>query len=222
MLNGDTAFSSVPEWVPWLLPAAALGILLSFFAFSMSEAAAPAATKGPLPPGTLIDAVTRRPISRAFRLADKEFRMGEVFRQRRQYVEAIGFYRDALRIDPTHLEAHDRTGFCLWKQKDLAGAEQAFNQALKLDSGFFRSHFYLGRVFRDTGRWKEALAEMARAWSQSPKRDFMVGYEYAQLLFQLGMFPEALDLLGELRTRFPSNAQAETLRVRIMQAQNRQ
>lgn len=221
MYQTSTTVSPFPEWFLWLLPAGAVGILLVFFASSAIDQTVLTPDKAVTGTNLVYDAITRRPLTEAFRMADKEFRMGEVFRQRRQFSEALSFYRDALRIDPTHVEALDRTGFCLWKQKDLIGAEQAFTKALSTDPGFYRSQFYLGRIYRDTQQWKEALGALAKAWNQSPKRDFIVGFEYAELLFQLGMFPEAIDLLGELRSKFPSNSHAEALRIKVLQAQDR-
>jgi len=221
MVDDSSLDTPFPEWVLWLLPVGGLVILLAFFAFSGNAEAPGLPVRGRLPAGTVLDAVTRRPLTPAFQKADKEFRMGEVFRQRRKFAEATTFYRDALRLDPNHLDAQDRLGYCLWKQRNLPGATEAFGKALDIDSGFYRSHFYLGRIHRETGEWKAALTSHAKAWNQSPKRDFVVGFEYAQLLFQLGMYPEALDVLGELRTRFPSNPQGESLRVKVMEAQNR-
>jgi len=198
-----------------------MGILIFFFAFSESTAPGPFSRKAPLPKGTVFDAVTRRPRTPAYKRADQEFRMGEIYRQRREYSGALQLYRSALSFYPEHLEARDREGFCLWKLGDLSAAETSFRRALEIDPAFYRSHFYLGRILAKSGRWKEAVGAMSQAWHKSPKRDFFVGYEYAQLLYQLGYFPEALEILGELRERFPSNAQAEILRMKITQAEGR-
>jgi Flp pilus assembly protein TadD len=169
-------------------------------------------------PQVWLDAVTRRQITPAFLLADKEYRMGEIFRLKRQFPQALGFYQEALRHDSTHLEAHDRLGYCLFKTDSLVAAEQAFKKAIALDRTFFRPHFYLGRIYFQQQRWEEAREAYARAFAAKPDLP-IVGMEYVDVLLQLGLFPEARAVLEDLRQRFPSDVEFLNRRARLDEAQ---
>ena len=96
MQRSEFPTSDALDWAPWLLPVVAMGILIFFFAFSESTAPGPFSRKAPLPKGTVFDAVTRRPRTPAYKRADQEFRMGEIYRQRREYSGALQLYRSAL------------------------------------------------------------------------------------------------------------------------------
>lgn len=151
-----------------------------------------------------VDAVTRRPITEPFLQADKEYRMGEILRLHQRYNDALSFYRAAVAVDRTHLEALDRIGYCLYKAKDYVAAEAALKLALKQDPKFFRSHFYLGRIYREEQKWKEALEEFRQAFAGNAVLP-VIGKEYGELLVQLGYFEEAREHFQRLRRMFPTD-----------------
>ena len=151
-----------------------------------------------------IDAVTRKVVTESFLMADKEFRMGEIFRLRGQPRDAVEFFRAAANRDPTHLEAQDRLGYCFYKLKSFEAAEDQFKKALKIDPDFYRSHFYLGRIYRGKQRWTEALSEFRLAFAG--KKDLaQIGLEFLDLLIRLGEFEEGRSVATELSRRFPTN-----------------
>ena len=50
---------------------------------------------------------------------------------------------------PTNPTAHCKLGIVLWDKKDLAGAEAAYREAIRLDPKYAAAHSNLGTVFRD-------------------------------------------------------------------------
>ena len=46
--------------------------------------------------------------------------------------------------------------------------QQHLEQAVKLNNELWRAHYYLGRIYRDTGKWKEAAAEFTKALEGAP------------------------------------------------------
>ncbi|NLI77515.1 MAG: tetratricopeptide repeat protein [Candidatus Riflebacteria bacterium] len=203
----------------YVLAGGALALVLAAFLTVARWEARPAGAPDSRPKAgekVWIDAVTRRPITESFLAADKEYRMGEIFRIQDRFADATSFYRAATALDPTHVEAQDRLGYCLYKMKDFPAAEEQFKAALRIDAGFYRSHFYLGRLHRRAQRWEEALAEFRLAFAG--KKDLaQIGIEYLDLLIRLGLFEEARPVAGELVTRFPSNRQIADLQARVLQ-----
>ncbi len=161
-----------------------------------------------------IDAVSRRPVTESFLMADKEYRMGEIFRIRGRFSDAQEFFRAAISIDPNHVEAQDRLGYCMYRLNSFEMAEAQFRKALQIDPSFFRSHFYLGRLHLRSQRWEDALSEFRHAFNA--KRELaQIGIEYLRLLIQLGLFEEARPVAAELVNRFPTNQPLAQLQAQI-------
>jgi tetratricopeptide (TPR) repeat protein len=195
---------------------AGIAVALATFVLIRWHAAPPEAPRT-LKPGerVWIDAVTRRPVTESFLMADKEFRMGEIFRIQNRFHDAQSFYRAAVSIDPAHVEAIDRLGYCLYKLESYEAAEAQFRKALAIEPGFFRSHFYLGRLHKRAQRWTEALAAYRQAFAA--RKDLtQIGIEYLDLLLRLGMFEEARPIAAELVQRLPTNREIAELQARLL------
>lgn len=60
--------------------------------------------------------------------------------------ETLRLARNALALDPTDAEAFNLRGYCLRTQGDLAGAFEAYEQALKLRPDFPEARAYLAQA----------------------------------------------------------------------------
>lgn len=69
----------------------------------------------------------------------------------------------AIERDPGHGDAYFPKAIILVNQKRLAEAEQAAKQGLKVSPDSPIGHYYLGRIFLESGKQEEALASFDRA-----------------------------------------------------------
>ncbi len=74
----------------------------------------------------------------------------------KDYTEIIEAYRTAVKLKPSHLNAHKELGRFLSYAKDTKGAEEAFRTVMDLDPEKMFGRFELGRLLVAQGRLKEA------------------------------------------------------------------
>ena len=84
-------------------------------------------------------------------------------------------------VDPAQL--HHYLGVCRQADRDLAGAESHYREALGLNPALFESINNLGVVLGELGRHDEAvavLAMLAQAYPAEPSAHYNLGFEQAQ------------------------------------------
>jgi len=65
----------------------------------------------------------------------------------------------AMALDPTLAEAHAATGFLLWRQNNLEGAQTHFRQAIKINPNYSVVYIWMGQLLNwDLGLYKESFA----------------------------------------------------------------
>jgi len=65
----------------------------------------------------------------------------------------------AMALDPTLAEVHAATGFLLWRQQNLEGAQTHFRQAIKINPNYSVVYIWMGRLLNwDLGLYKESFA----------------------------------------------------------------
>ncbi|MCH7510622.1 MAG: tetratricopeptide repeat protein [Proteobacteria bacterium] len=65
----------------------------------------------------------------------------------------------AMALDPTLAEAHAATGFLLWRQENLEGAQTHFRQAIKINPNYSIVYLWMGNLLNwQLGRYKEGFA----------------------------------------------------------------
>jgi serine/threonine-protein kinase len=69
----------------------------------------------------------------------------------------------ALALDPLSLAVHTSVGLRFFYARELASAERALQDTLKLNGDFGAAHYFLGHVHIAMGRYDEALAPLERA-----------------------------------------------------------
>jgi len=101
--------------------------------------------------------------------------------------DAIEYFRQALKLDPTMSEAWFRIGLVKHRKGDLAGARTAYKKCLKRQSGHGWANFYLGLLEEQTGDAKAAIDHYQRAFRHAPElADPQINPEILSSDLQLG------------------------------------
>jgi len=83
--------------------------------------------------------------------------------------EAIGFYKQALEVDPGMYEAWFRIGLVEHTRGDLDNAEQAYSRCLKKRPGHAWCNFYYGRLEEQLGHPTKAMEHYEAAFQEAPR-----------------------------------------------------
>ena len=84
--------------------------------------------------------------------------MGKVYYEQGRKDEAVQCYRQALRINPHHAQAHNYLGVALVGLNQLAEGAECFLQALRLDPRYVNALINKANVLRNQGLLEEAVA----------------------------------------------------------------
>ena len=83
--------------------------------------------------------------------------------------DAKGFFHEAISLDPKYADAHYRLATLLQHEKDSAGAEQSYRNALRADLDHRDARYRLGMLLIDLDRKSEAMTELEQALKQAPE-----------------------------------------------------
>jgi serine/threonine protein kinase len=117
---------------------------------------------------------------------DEGFDHGEAER----YIEALAAYDQAVRLDPTDVEALNNRGTALERMGHYEEALAVYDLAMKLDPTFATVHYNRGYALRKLKRYEEALAEYDQAVKLDPD-DVEAHDQRGKVLEQLGRKAEA-------------------------------
>jgi TolB-like protein/Flp pilus assembly protein TadD len=110
----------------------------------------------------------------------------------------------ALQLDEELAEAHTAYGTTVfWLERNWAEAEVHYARALELNPNTPDAHLFYAHLLSNTGRHREALAEIARAKQLDPLSPFIGALE-GQFLLHSGRIDEALSKLKETSTLAPN------------------
>jgi Flp pilus assembly protein TadD len=96
------------------------------------------------------------------RLADLLFRTG-------RFKEAIGEYREWLRLHPDDASRHNRLGVCLQKAGDSKAARREYERAIKIDSCYAEAWNNLASLEHVRGKLSKAVSAYAKAVQCKPE-----------------------------------------------------
>jgi tetratricopeptide (TPR) repeat protein len=85
--------------------------------------------------------------------------LGDLLREQGRHDEAIARYEAALRLEPTHPQAHNSLGVIFAEQGKLAEASTQFEQAVRAKPDYAEAHSNLGNVLQARGALAGAIAE---------------------------------------------------------------
>jgi serine/threonine-protein kinase len=97
------------------------------------------------------------------------FDLGHALGLKKQWGEAVGYYRAALAVRPDTPSLLNNLGNVLAAQGQLREAVRTFRRALALDPRFAYAHNGLGNALKAQGRLKQAMREYRRFLALDPK-----------------------------------------------------
>jgi tetratricopeptide (TPR) repeat protein len=97
--------------------------------------------------------------------------LGNVYRARQQYDEALKWYAEAQAKSPRDAEVYYRFGETYYVMGDYAHARIYLDQALQIDPDHFLSMYYVARIYYDGGNRDLAEKWMLDALARIPWRD---------------------------------------------------
>ncbi|TXI35930.1 MAG: VWA domain-containing protein [Aquipseudomonas alcaligenes] len=114
-------------------------------------------------------------IRRTAKLALEQNRQGEKLYHAKKYDDAVFYYREALKNDPTYAQAYSNLGLAFQRQNALADAVWANRQAIALARGDSRatvlasSYYNIARIFETQNQYEQALQNFI--WAKSNKEN---------------------------------------------------
>jgi tetratricopeptide (TPR) repeat protein len=96
------------------------------------------------------------------------FADGKAAYEARKYSDATAVFEGYTVRRPDNAWGHYMLGLSAWKSGDLARAESAFQNALRIDPHHVKSHVNLSRVLLDQKRYDDAVGQLTRAAAIDP------------------------------------------------------
>jgi TolB-like protein/DNA-binding winged helix-turn-helix (wHTH) protein/Tfp pilus assembly protein PilF len=118
----------------------------------------------------------------------------------RRHAEAWQQISEAMRTDPLSPPNNAEVVRTLYYARDYDRAVQQAHKAMQLDPGYYRTHFWLGRVYAQKKMYKEAIAEAETVLKAIPDSNLGLT-EMAYSLALGGRHSEARTILGRLEER---------------------
>jgi Tfp pilus assembly protein PilF len=128
------------------------------------------------------------------------YNMGNLFREKGQYDEAIACYQKAIQLVPISAETYYNYGKTLMQKGAPDGAIVWFQRASELNLKVsFELYFNLGNIFRYKGKFTEAANHYEKAMQFDDPQNFVSFYGFCYALFFAGNLKKALK---EFQTRW--------------------
>lgn len=97
-------------------------------------------------------------------------------------------------IEPSYADGWVNVARVHLTEGNVDAAETVLRKALTVDGQLAKTHFFLGVVLKEQGRYEDALTHLEKAAAQYP-RDRVVLNQIGRVLFLLRRFPEAIAAL---------------------------
>ena len=111
------------------------------------------------------------------------------------------------KIAPTYADGWVNIGRARLQEGNLAGAEEVLRRALAIDPMLAKTHFFLGVMMKNDGRYDEALGHLRTASDLYP-RDRVVLNQLGRVLFLKRQFAEAVEQFTKVLRIDPEDLQA--------------
>jgi tetratricopeptide (TPR) repeat protein len=93
--------------------------------------------------------------------------LASVYKEQKRVDDAVREFQAAVSADPKYADGYSGLGMALLDKNDNAGAMQAANQAISLNSKNSTAHYVRGEVYRRQGQLDNALKELNTALYQN-------------------------------------------------------
>jgi tetratricopeptide (TPR) repeat protein len=118
--------------------------------------------------------------------------IGNYYKDKKEYLKAIGYYERAVKLSPGYFMSYYNIGTVYYEMGDMEKAEVNFKKAISLSNDAdAHSHYYLGNIYRDRGKPDDAFAEWQKAASMYEKF-YLPRYEMANYYFINGRIEDAI------------------------------
>jgi tetratricopeptide (TPR) repeat protein len=94
--------------------------------------------------------------------------LGSLYNMKGRASKAIGYYTEALRIDPYSAVTHNNMAIALTKMGRLDEAIRHFSEALRINPEYTKAHNDLGVALAKQGRLDEAISHYSEALRTNP------------------------------------------------------
>ena len=133
--------------------------------------------------------------------------------------EAIGQYREALRLEPDYAEAHYNLGAALGAKGQTDDAAIQFQEAIQIQPDYAEAHSNLGTALSRAGRINEAIVQFQQAIRLQPD-NAEFHYDLGAALGMAGRIDEAIIQFQEALRLKPDFAAARDNLVHALQMKN--
>jgi len=117
--------------------------------------------------------------------------LGQVAAQRGRLDEALGFFRQALAIDPEYAEPYTKMGEIYFQRRELEKAEECFARAEEINPELARGAFTRALAAEARGDWQRARSSYLRELEFN-ETNYKAAFNLAQACRKLGRLDEAL------------------------------
>jgi len=122
--------------------------------------------------------------------------------------ETLKEYRNVLKIDPNHPDAHYRIGVLLQRDREYEEAVQAFRDQLAVNPGHHGARLNLGILLKGLGQTDEAVTQLARVAAEKNTYQRRAILELAQVFQSRREFEKAGKLFHAYIEKLPAQDQA--------------
>ncbi|WP_371369740.1 VWA domain-containing protein [Pseudomonas sp. QL9] len=139
----------------------------------------------------LVEPIARaHDVRRTAKLAMEQNQQGERFYHAKKYDDAVFYYREALKNDPSYAQAYSNLGLAFQRQNKVADAIWANRQAIALARGATRStvlassYYNIARLFEAQNKFEQALQNYI--WAKSSKENSVYDNAIVRMNGKLG------------------------------------
>ena len=135
-------------------------------------------------------------------------RLGESALDKKEWQEAIGYFRKGVEIAPDNASVRQRLGTALYLSGDVEGAAQQFEEVVRRSPDFARGRYSLGVLMMSSGRERDAIEHLSAAVKNDPR--YVEGrLRLAEVLRRGGRLQEALSQYEHVLALDPRAAEAQ-------------
>jgi len=99
---------------------------------------------------------------------EEAFALATQNHQKNNFQVAENFYRETLKKNSKHVDAHNNLGVLLLQSGNLQKAKSCFEKAIEINPGYADAHNNLGAIFKDLGKYQKAKSCYEKAIEIKP------------------------------------------------------